>query len=181
MVQDVNIDGVTRRPFQQRLFPAINFRCSGRIAKLIIGASMKKSSSNSSEFEIQVWRPDQENDNDYTKVYGFTPGDNELKEVSSYSNVYEHNLTSMEIHFTKGDVLGIYYGKNDKKFDLYNQKLTGPINFQLSRKSKSPESALSNLNEASKHDYPLVSVEVGKYIRTLCVICNNMSSFRYDK
>lgn len=94
-------------------------------------------------------------------MHGVQPSSNSLVQLMEHSNVFEyHLLTPLKI--LNGDVLGIYYGWTNRRFVLYNQKFTGPINLRaLGKYINPPRIFLSNPDQAIEHDYPLVSIVVG--------------------
>ena len=151
----MNINRVLTRDQQQRVFPDITFTCNGSITKWIVGAGTGGGSSPPSE--LQIWR---RSGSDYTKV-----GSTQLTAQSSIgdSNVYEY-IPSPPLEFQEGDILGVYQRDNSSIVPYY-QESTGPINLRINGSVKTvPDNVnLTSLLQASEHDYPLVTVEIGTY------------------
>ena len=150
---DVNINSVVVRDQQQRVFPDITFTCNGSITKWIVGAGTGGGFSPPSE--LQIWR---RSGSDYTKV-----GSTQLTAQSPTSdpNVYEY-IPSPPLGFQEGDILGVYQTDGSSIVPYY-QENTGPENL---RESGLVSAALNNLTApplAAEYDYPLVTVETGKY------------------
>ena len=95
---DVNIFNDQLR-YHQRVFPDINFTCSGNLTKWIVGGTV----GNALGGEVQIWRRNNGSENDYTKVgysiLNATDPDND--------NVYEH-IPDPPLEFQEGDILGVY-------------------------------------------------------------------------
>ena len=64
---DVNIFDERPRRVQHRIFPDINFTCSGNLTKWIVGGTVGYGIGG----EVQIWRRNNGSENDYTKV-GFS-------------------------------------------------------------------------------------------------------------
>ena len=81
---------------------------------------------------------------------------------TSDPNVYEYTLSS-PLGFQEGDILGVYQRDNSSIVPYY-QENTGPVNLRQSGLVKLPPQNLTSLVQASEHDYPLVTVEIGMYV-----------------
>ena len=151
----MNINQVSARTKQQRLFPDITFTCNGSITKWIVGVD--NASDLDSRVQLQIWR--RIVDNVYEKI-NFTT----LVDTGNIKGVYNHTLDS-PIEFEKGDILGIYYHHNNSKVLVCNQLTTGPANYWDLNSLKEPPT-YNNLSAvlSDEYDYPLVSVEIGEYI-----------------
>ena len=149
---EVNINSVVVRDRQQRVFPDITFTCNGSITKWIVGAGTGGGSSPPSE--LQIWRRIGQ---DYTKV-----GSTQLTAQSPTSdpNVYEY-IPPSPLGFQEGDILGVYQ-RTGSSIVPYYQESTGPINFRQSGLSAAPNSLIAP-PLAAEYDYPLVTVEIGKF------------------
>ena len=152
-MQAENINGVTIRDRQQRVFPDISFSCNGSITKWIVGAGIGGGSSPSSE--IQIWR--RSGADSYTKV-----ASTQLTAQSpiNNSNVYEYALSS-PLGFQEGDILGVYQ-REDSSVVPYYQESTGPQNLRQFGKHDFALDCLIGA-QATEYDYPLVTVEIGIY------------------
>lgn len=150
--QLVNINGVVSRPNQQRLFPTIQFTCSGFIVKWIVGAQVR-STNPSVLLELQIWR--RVGVNTYTKV-----GSTILNITTpSQLNVYEYAVNP-PLMVQEGDILGVYQPREEEsQLVVYYQENSGPVNYR-----KNNGFPLNNFTysgtSVSEYDYPLVSVEV---------------------
>ena len=97
---EVNIYGVTRRLREQRIFPDINFTCSGNLIKWIVGGEIASYVG----AELQIWRRIDVGENSYTKV-----GSSVLQATDSVNeNVYEYTPNT-PLEFQEGDILGVYW------------------------------------------------------------------------
>ena len=145
--------------YNQRVFPDINFTCSGSLTKWIVGGTI----GSALRVEVQIWRRNHGSENDYTKVgYSIldaTDPDND--------NVYEY-IPDPPLEFQEGDILGVYQqlalGSNCMR--VYYQETTGPANYRRLLYSDPPAPATLNSPTlvVSQYDYPLVTVEICKYI-----------------
>ena len=152
---DVNIFDDRRRNRQQRVFPDINFTCSGNLTKWIVGGTV----GNALGGEVQIWRRNIGSENDYTKVgysilYATDP-DND--------NVYEH-IPDPPLEFQEGDILGVYQQGGGDRMRVYYQETTGPANYRRPGNLNSDPPAPDALIGATlaQYDYPLVTVEICK-------------------
>ena len=150
---EVNINSVVVRDQQQRVFPNITFTSSGSITKWIVGAGTGGGSSPPSE--LQIWR---RTGQDYTKV-----GSTQLTAQNpNDSNVYEY-IPSSPLGFQEGDILGVYQ-RDGSSIVPYYQESTGPENFrQSSLANSAPNSLTAPPLATDQYDYPLVTVEIGKF------------------
>ena len=155
----VNINSVASRFMQQRLFPAIQFTCSGFVTKWIVGAHAKSGIVTDHELhmpEIQIWR--RVGRNNYTKI-GSTVLSTEATQPTA--NVYEYAVSPLM--FQEGDILGVYQPlEEDSQLVVYYQENSGPLNYRQSGNVSTPPSHIiySGVPPASGHDYPLVTVEI---------------------
>ena len=150
---EVNINSVVVRDRQQRVFLDITFTCNGSITKWIVGAGTGGVSSLPSE--LQIWR---RSGQDYTKV-----GSTQLTAQSPTSdpNVYEY-IPSPPLGFQEGDILGVYQ-RTGSSIVPYYQVSTGPRNFRQNGLVNSAPNSLIAPPLAAEYDYPLVTVEIGKF------------------
>ena len=118
---DVNIFNDQRRLQQQRVFPDINFTCSGNLTKWIVGGTV----GNTLGGEVQIWRRNNGSENDYTKV-GYSILD-AIDPVDD--NVYEH-IPDPPLEFQEGDILGVYQRGGGGRMRVYYQETTGPENYR---------------------------------------------------
>ena len=155
----VNINGVARRLMQQRLFPAIQFTCSGFVTKWIVGAHAKSGIINElHKPEIQIWR--RVGRNNYTKI-GSTVLSTEATQPTA--NVYEYAVSPLM--FQEGDILGVYQPREeDSQLVIYYQENSGPLNYRQSGNVN--PIIYSGAPPAGGYDYPLITVEIdtGKVI-----------------
>ena len=151
-MQAENINGVTVRNRQQRVFPNISFTCDGSITKWIVGAGTGGSSLPLSE--IQIWR--RSGVDSYTKVASTQLT---AQSATSDTNVYEYVLSS-PLGFQKGDILGVYQ-REDSSVVPYYQESTGPQNLRHSDLVNSAATSITAPSLATEYDYPLVTVEIG--------------------
>ena len=116
-VLEANIYNVVRRKRELRIFPDINFMCSGNLTKWIVAG---EASDDTLGAELQIWRRSNIGQNSYTLV-----GSSVLP-VSSNSFVGVYNYTpSTPLEFQEGDILGVY--------QVYYQETTGPANHPISQ------------------------------------------------
>ena len=150
---EVNINSVVARDRQQRVFPDITFTCNGSITKWIVGAGTGGGSSPPSE--LQIWR---RSGLDYTKV-----GSTQLTAQSPTSdpNVYEY-IPPSPLGFQEGDILGVYQ-RDGSSIVPYYQESTGPENLRQNGLVSSAPNSLTAPPLAAEYDYPLVTVEIGKF------------------
>ena len=155
----VNINGVASRPRQQRLFPAIQFTCSGFVTKWVVGAHAKDSIATDHELhmpEIQIWRRVERND--YTKI-GSTVLSTEATQPTA--NVFEYAVSPLM--FQEGDILGVYQPREeDSQLVIYYQENSGPLNYRQSGNVNTPPSHIvySGAPPPGGYDYPLITVEI---------------------
>ena len=148
-----NINSITVRDRQQRVFPDISFTCNGSITKWIVGAGTGGGSSPSSE--LQIWR--RSGADSYTKV-----ASTQLTAQSPTDdpNVYEY-VPSSPLGFQEGDILGVYQ-REDSSVVPYYQESTGPQNLRQSGIVSLAANNLVALLQSDEYDYPLVTVETGE-------------------
>ena len=155
---DVNIFDEERRLQQHRVFPDINFTCSGNLTKWIVGGTV----GNALGGEVQIWRKNNGSENDYTKVgysiLNATDPDND--------NVYEH-IPDPPLEFQEGDILGVYQQGGGGRMRVYYQETTGPENYRrpganLNINPPAPATLTGATLVVSQYDYPLVTVEICK-------------------
>ena len=153
----MNINGVTRRVRQQRIFPEIHFTCSGNLTKWIVGGEV----GNNIGAELQIWRKSNVGENNYTKV-GFsvlqaTDSDND--------HVYEY-IPNPPLEFQEGDILGVYQRGGVNRMRVYYQETTGPLNYRrpgnLNMNPPAPNILTGATLVSNQNDYPLVTVEIGE-------------------
>ena len=141
--------------YHQRVFPDINFTCSGNLTKWIVAGKV----GNALRVEVQIWRRNTSSETDYTKVgYSIlyaTDSDNE--------NVYEY-IPDTPLEFQEGDILGVYqqWATGGNRMRVYYQETTGPANYRQWLNSDPPAPATLNgpTLVATQYDYPLVTVEI---------------------
>ena len=154
----VNINGVVSKPRQQRLFPDIHFTCNGSITKWIVGAQTRTVGITDELPTLQIWRRER-GTNLYTQV-GFSYLD---ASTSNYSSVVVEYTPNPPLEFQEGDILGVYQPDTDQsKLVLYYQRSTGPSSYGHVGDAPPTSMWLSNDLKFTKHDYPLVNVEVMK-------------------
>ena len=75
------------------------------------------------------------------------------------NGVYNHTLTS-PIEYKKGDRLGIYYHRRNRKMVLYNQLTTGPANYRDPARTLGSPPTYNNLSAVltDDYDYPCTCV-----------------------
>ena len=152
---DVNIFNDRQRLVEHRVFPDINFTCSGNLTKWIVGGTVGSMVGG----EVQIWRRNNGSENDYTKVgysiLNATDPDND--------NVYEH-IPDPPLEFQEGDILGVYQQIGDMR--VFYQDTTGPANYRRTGHLDVAPPAPATLNDptlvVSQYDYPLVTVEMCK-------------------
>ena len=147
----MNINGVTRRDNQQRLFPDINFTCNGSITKLIAGVEIRNNDL-PPRAVMQIWRRDYFDPNTYTFVNSTL-----IRLTAPLNNsVIEHSLES-PMKFQKGDILGMYQPQRDNTRLVFSyQERDGPENYRVNRAS----STVTLGSPDNQYDYPLVTVEI---------------------
>ena len=156
--------------FNQRVFPDINFTCSGNLTKWIVGGTVGSAAGG----EVQIWRRNNGSDNDYTKV-GYTV----LAATDPDGDrVYEH-IPDPPLQFQEGDILGVYQQQGSGRMRVYYQLLTGPANYRRGLNINPPvPSTLNNPTLVlSQYDYPLVTVEICEHYNTFT--CPNSCSHAF--
>ena len=153
----MNIFDDVRRLAEQRIFPDINFTCSGNLTKWIVGGTV----GNRIGGEVQIWRRNIGSENDYTKVdSSVLPATN-----SNNDNVYEH-IPDPPLEFQEGDILGVYQRGGGRRMRVYYQETTGPENYRrpgsLNINPPAPDALTGATLVVSQYDYPLVTVEICK-------------------
>ena len=160
---------MTRRSNELRIFPDINFTCSGNLTNWIV-ASKKDGSKGA---ELQIWRRSNVGQNNFTLV------DSSVLPTSSNSFVGVYNYTpSTPLEFQEGDILGVYQRSGSGRVRVYYQETTGPANYRHpSDLSMTPPLGIEVLTGPSlvtdEYDYPLVTVEIGEScMQCMHTICN---------
>ena len=152
-----------RRLVEHRIFPDINFTCSGSLTKWIVGGTI----GNVLGGEVQIWRRNNGSENDYTKV-GYSVL-NAADPDNDY--VYEH-IPDLPLEFQEGDILGVYQQRMEGRMRVYYQETTGPANYRRTGHLDVAPPAPATLNDStlvvSQYDYPLVTVEICKQL-LLCL------------
>ena len=153
----VNIYEAKLRSKQQRVFPDINFTCSGNLTKWIVGGEV----GNSVGAELQIWRKNDGSVSDYTRV-GYS-----VLQASDPDNddVYEYT-PNPPLEFQEGDILGVYQRGGNNRMRVYYQETTGPPNYRRVGDLNTDPPVSSTLTGAilvtDEYDYPLVTVEICK-------------------
>ena len=151
---DVNIFNDQLR-YNQRVFPDINFTCSGNLTKWIVGGTV----GNLAGGEVQIWRRNNGSENDYTKI-GYT-----VLNATDPDNdrVYEH-IPDPPIEFQEGDILGVYQQGGKVRMRVYYHVSPGPANYRrnLNIDPPVPSTLINPTLVPAQYDYPLVTVKIGK-------------------
>ena len=143
------------------IFPDINFTCSGNLTKWIFGGEINFKVG----AELQIWRnqnQEQVPNSNYTFV-----GSCVLPIWSPKSKGVYNCTPESPLAFEKGDVLGVYQRHGKDRVEVFYQKTTGPPNYHYPYELNTdppldlPVISATRINEV---DYPLVTVEIGKYI-----------------
>ena len=153
----MNIYDVTTRKREQRIFPDINFTCSGNLTKWIVGGEIGKPVG----AELQIWRRNHVGENNYTKVGSSVLQAND----SDNDHVYEY-IPNPPLEFQEGDILGVYQRAGEDRMRVYYQETTGLENYrspvELNVDPPAPDTLTSTILASSDYDYPLVTVEIGE-------------------
>ena len=140
-----------------RIFPDINFTCSGNLTKWIFGGEINRKLGS----ELQIWR--NQNQEQVTKSYTLV-GSCVLPHWSPKSKGVYNCTPESPLAFEKGDVLGVYQQRGMDHVEVFNQKTTGPPNYRYLNKLDTDPLIISATRITEHVDYPLVTVEIGKYI-----------------
>ena len=159
----------TRRGGQQRLVPGIKFTCSVKLSSWLFVAD---NSGGGSEYPaLQVWRPQNENETQYTKIHEITG----LPLGTDDTNVYQY-FVQPALGVQAGDVLGIYQPSDRmSRYSIIYQERGGPINYRRGGRIDT-----FNLNEGNvktdQEDYPLVGVRISELTETSYLVHTNIKS-----
>ena len=153
----MNIFDDVLRGIEQRIFPDINFTCSGNLTKWIVAGTV----GNALGGEVQIWRRNSGSENNYTKV-----GYSILNAADpDNDNVYEH-IPDPPLEFQEGDILGVYQRGGSDRMRVYYQETTGPENYRnpdtFNIDPPAPDALTGATLVVSQYDYPLVTVEICK-------------------
>ena len=131
-----------------RLFPSMNFTCSGRITGLLLGADIRWNNNLIYQYPtIQIWR-----NNDTDQFVRLASQEIRLAAGEfSPDGVLQYTLTT-PIWFQSGDVLGVYQpGSGSAVVRLYyNRDNNAPDSYQF-QGNPSTEFALRNTNRIWNH------------------------------
>ena len=153
----MNIYGATLHSKEQRVFPDINFTCSGNLTKWIVGGEVGTSIG----AELQIWRKNDGSMSDYTRV-GYS-----VLQASDPENddVYEYT-PNPPLDFLEGDILGVYQRTGGSHMRVYYQETTGPSNYRrvgdINTDPPVPATLTGVTLVTDQYDYPLVTVEICK-------------------
>ena len=142
-----------------RIFPDINFTCSGNLTKWIFGGEIKSAVG----AELQIWRS--QNQELVLNSYTFV-GSCVLPVWSSNSEGVYNCTPESPLAFEKGDILGVYQRRGRNRVEVFYQETTGPPNYRYPTELDMdlPLSLFAiNATRINNVDYPLVTVEIGKY------------------
>ena len=148
------------RDRELRIFPDINFTCNGNLTKWIFGGEIE----NNVGAELQIWRSQNQTlmPNSYTFV-----GSCVLPHWSPKSKGVYNCTPESPLEFEKGDVLGVYQRHGMKRVEVFYQETTGPPNYRypydLNTDPPLSLPVISATRITEYVDYPLVTVEIGKY------------------
>ena len=149
-----------KREKQLRIFPDINFTCSGNLTKWIFGGE----SNSKVGAELQIWR--NQNQEQVSSSYTFV-GSCVLPHWSPKSKGVYNCTPESPLAFEKGDVLGVYQHHGMKRVEVFYQETTGPPNYGYPHvPDMDPPLSLTVISATritEYVDYPLVTVEIGKY------------------
>ena len=158
-----------KRERELRIFPDINFTCSGNLTKWIFGGEIKTAVG----AELQIWRSQNQElvPNSYTFV-----GSCVLPVWSPNSEGVYNCTPESPLAFEKGDILGVYQRGGGSRVEVFYQETTGPPNYRyLTDHELDVDPPLSlfaiNATRINNVDYPLVTVEVGKYVISIQLSC----------
>ena len=158
MTRGVNINNVFTKDQDQSIFPDITFNCNGFITKWIMGAERFNVNSPLHP-ELSIWR--RISSDTYIKIKSsFLQTINE----TNHTYVYEYS-PNPPLEFQEGDILGMYQ-PSDGNVAVYFQKNTGPLNY-VERVTDLSGAPSTFRPIASRHFYPLVSVEILPGIKKL--------------
>ena len=111
--------------------------------------------------EIQIWR--QTDTHAYTKQNFSCVSANETEPGT---NIHEY-YPEIPLQFQEGDILGYFQpDEDDSQIVLYGQRESGPTNLRVrGNVDIAPTTVtISNLQEDPGNDYPLISLEISKYV-----------------
>ena len=134
-----------------RLFPSMNFTCSGQITGLLLGADIRWSTNYRNQYPmVQIWRNTVGDIDAYTRQ---ASQEIRLAEGNfSPNGVLQYNLTT-PISFQSGDVLGVYQpGSGSAVVRLYyNRDNNAPDSYQFQAKGNpSTENQIALQNTSRK-------------------------------
>ena len=144
---------------QQAVIPSIKFTCSGKVKSWTLAAEWVEGSA-WSFIELQIWRPNG-SDRLYNKV-----GSTIIKTEQKEERLYHHHLSSNDLTFQAGDVLGYYQSMGEMKL-IFGDFGYGSNNVYYNF----PNDYLDafNTNDSSQHVYmypatALINAATGKEV-----------------
>ena len=112
--------------------------------------------------ELQIWRRTGAGQNNYVLVDSsvLPPGSQKAAGVFAY-------IPNPPLEFQEGDILGVYQRGGSDRIKVYYQETTGPVNYRrpgdVDVNPPLNENTLIGAIPVNQYDYPLVTVEIGKY------------------
>lgn len=164
----VNVRSPNRLNYEFRLFPDMNFTCSGSISSLLLGVDIRTVSEDRNQYpEIQIWR-------NIGGSFVRKSGKQKIQLVEgdfSPDGVLLYNLTP-PLQFQTGDIFGVYQPpQSDSVVRLYySEDDSGSTSLQIkSIHNPSIGSLRSNLLRKVIGQSILLSPITGKRIYILCL------------
>ena len=140
---------------QQHIIPGINFTCTGKLTKWIIGAQRTLTQA-TNYLQLQIWRQRRGSSNTYDRT---TFSNITALNATDDLNVYEY-IPNPPLEFQTNDFLGLYQPhRNNTQVVVYYQTGGGPQNF-VRFYQDSPLPTQSTTGRGFYNDLPLVAVEV---------------------
>ena len=146
------------RDRRQFLYPELKFSCNGSVTKWIYGAV---DMSGTGELpEIQIWR--QTDTDTYTKQ---TFSRVSANETEPGTNIHEY-YPETPLEFQEGDILGYFQpDEDDSQIVLYAQRESGPTNLHVDGNVDiAPITVTIPELIEEENNYPLISLEISKYL-----------------
>ena len=143
---------------RQYIYPEMRFTCNGTITKWIYGGVQCSDLECDTVLpELQVWR--QLGIDSYIKI-GFSIV---TVNTSIGSNIYEF-IPQTPLEFQEGDIFGVHIPQHNNILSLYEQDNNGPLNLRVTTNVHSPLKTITGELQADGNDYPLITVEISKYL-----------------
>ena len=154
---------------QQRIFPSMNFSCSGTISKWTFVARSRTAGGRDQYPLLQLWRPD--GTGRYKRVYESSNSGGVFTMADSGTSRFTVGdyIPNSPVHFEAGSIFGVYQASGgDSRLRVRYAVVPGGYGYRNHYTESDTSLEVFNTVESQNgNDYPLVAVNTGETQQTL--------------